>query len=174
MRKIFALLFFLTFCVAAMSGQSYGRQATPEEKRIIRDMEGSFISSHKQPNAESLIRLDDSAYAVYRKGNGLCSVGNVFAYIGGFGVGWWLGSTLFGGSSRTPETKKGANIMLGVGLGGIAVSAAFVSVGVGKHKKAVELYNNNLSNQLDNYKKSRNIAQLGITSSGGIGFELTF
>lgn len=123
-----------------------------------------FIQNGKTLNPKQLLEITKSipdAYHEMKIAKSNYTTANTLSFTGGFIVGWQLGNVLM---------QKEVNYYLfGLGGGLIGVSL-LVSQSYSKHaKKAVEIYNNSLT-QINT--KNINI-QLGLTSSG-LGIIMNF
>ncbi len=116
-----------------------------------------FLQHGKRLAPRNLLEICKSnaeSYAEMKTAKGNYDVGSVFGFIGGFMVGWPIGTAIGGGE---PNWTLAA-----IGGGLIVVSIPFSS-GYSRHaKKAVEIYNNGLKNISRNDMELK----LGLTGNG--------
>jgi len=94
------------------------------------------------------------ALKVYNSGKVFGIAGYVFYNIGGYLVGWDLGTRLGGG--------KGNGTLLAVGAAGFGLGLGFAFIGDAKVKKSVMLYNSKQNNNLVSYQMNFGFTQTGI------------
>jgi hypothetical protein len=106
-----------------------------------------------------------SALTIYDKAKVQATCSLVMSYVGGGLVGWGLGSMLGGAPS------DGDYVCLAIGAG--VVGGAFILVGVATKNvnRSVQLYNDSLPGRPTAFTHD---LRFGFTSSGGVGFTLTF
>lgn len=135
MKKSAISFFLFLFCIIA-SGQSQ-----PDSVIVIRKPLGTvFQQNGKYLSPRQLVEItsiNPAALTEMKKARTNYSAGLVFSYIGGFMIGWPIGTALAGGD---PEWA-----MAGVGAGLIAVSIPFSSA-YGRHaRKGAAIYNSTLT-----------------------------
>jgi len=135
MKKSAISFFLILFCIIA-SGQSQ-----PDSVIVIRKPLGTvFQQNGKYLTPRQLVEItsiNPAALSEMKKARTNYSTGMVFSYIGGFMIGWPIGTALAGGD---PEWA-----MAGVGAGLIAVSIPFSSA-YGRHaRKGAAIYNSTLT-----------------------------
>lgn len=116
-----SLLAFVMFSVQSQ---------TIEQKKGGRFFIDGVASSPKE--VQNLMSGNPEAFELAKSANANYGVGNVLGVIGGFMIGWPIGSAIGGGE---PEWA-----LAGVGAGVLAVAIPLVSSGNKKMGKAIELY----------------------------------
>ena len=110
-----------------------------------------------------IIKNDEDAFKLFRKGDNLNILSTAFGLGGGFGIGWLIGGMLAGGEPNW--------IMGGVGAGLLLFTTPLSRSAQNNLNKSVKVYNRNLSNQSGLLQKS----DLSLTfNRQEIGFKLTF
>ena len=127
-------IFLLTLCAffaSLLSAQAIERKKamggyryTQADKKLSLNQLGKILQS------------DAEAYPVFQSGKSQNGVGAVIGGIGGFLVGWPLGTALGGG---TPNWK-----LAGIGAGLIVVSIPISTGAAKKMNRAVDMYNQKL------------------------------
>jgi hypothetical protein len=129
MKTIFPSLFFvvIAFTTAAQTGdlkmvKTFGGYKFESDGNILKPRE-----------VLTLMESDPEAYAAFKKAKSNYDAGSVLGFVGGFMIGWPLGTALGGGDPQWGLAAGGVAVL----LLGIPLNSAFK-----KHARtAVELYN---------------------------------
>jgi hypothetical protein len=121
----------LLFCALIACFVFTTQAQTIEQKKGGRFFIDGRPSSPKE--VQSLMSGNPEAFELAKSATANYGVGNVLGFIGGFMIGWPIGTALGGGE---PEW-----VMAGAGAGILAVAIPLVSNGNKKMGKAIELYN---------------------------------
>ncbi len=109
----------------------------------------------------AITQNNSAAYAEIKKARTSNTIGSVIGGIGGFLVGYTLGTAIAG---KNPNWA-----VAGVGAGLIGVSVPF-AISTGKRvKNGVHIYNSSLRST-----SSRNIQLRGYLAAGGVGLRINF
>ena len=162
-KSIFSLLIFISLT-------SYSIQAQTSEELTLKT---SFWTGMKffqkgqkitATNAVEIMKSNPSASELLRKSNKQAGGATVVSAIGGFLIGWPVGTAIAGGE---PVWELAA-----VGAGITVVSALIYSSAQKKAKSAVELYNAGLVSSLNNNRPQTEIRLLAKPTQ--IGFSISF
>ena len=155
MKKIGALLFFVLIGAATSFAQ------TDTDSIYLKKVFGSYqFYFHNQKLSLSQIKnvmsSNELAYEQIKAAQSTNAIGMVFAYAGGFLVGWPLGTALGGGEPNWAAAGAG-------------VALIAVTIGVNKSynikaKRAVDTYNNGLG---ATSFWDRSELRVGLTANGG-------
>lgn len=134
MKKLILTLTVLFCLLTAMNAQS-DNQST--QLQLSSGFWGTtyFVGNEKvsaKDFAEAL-KPDKESYKMFKSGRTLNTIGMVFGGVGGFCVGWDLGSRVGGGNGNTGLLIGGGVVAVGGIIFGLA--------GESKMKKAVKLFN---------------------------------
>lgn len=133
---------FLLFTVL-FSAQSVFSQVTMENNRLVKDGQTYKMSQYND------VFKNPEAATLFKKARTNATVGQVFAYAGGFSLGLGLATLISGkkntvyanGTSYTKEAKKGGLGFLAAGVGLIGVGVPFAMSANKNAKKAIALEN---------------------------------
>jgi hypothetical protein len=81
----------------------------------------------------NIMKVDEEAFAEFKKAKSNYDAAQVFGFIGGFMIGWPLGTALAGGDPQWGLAAGGAGVLL--------LSIPFNSAFVKHSKRAIEIYN---------------------------------
>lgn len=110
----------------------------------------------------STLNKNETAFKEFKSAKTLIGFGSVFSYIGGFLIGWPIG-TMIGGGEPVWE-------LAGIGAGFVAVSIPFAIGANKKLDKAVSIYNNG-----SRTSSIRNNTELRLSmTNNGLGFVYKF
>ena len=134
MKQILLSSILFLFCIC-LTGQTQSDSISVVKKPLgtAFRQNGRFLTPNQ---LLEITKADQKAYAEMQVAKGNYSVTMVFSYIGGFLIGWPIGTALAGGDANWT--------LAGIGAGCILLSIPFSS-GYTKHaKNAVRLYNERL------------------------------
>ena len=151
----------LTFIVVVISTASYSQKI---------NMETSFGGYKFTQNGETLklsevvniMKSDNNAYELAKSAKSNYVLSQIMGGVGGFMVGWPLGTAIAGGKPNW--------ILAGVGAGIIVVSIPITSSANKKMRKAINLYNSGISSTSYNFRPSFSF----ISNVNGIGLSISF
>jgi len=157
--KSFQILFLI--CAILFATENVVAQKINKSKRL-----GSYVfeQNGKKLNANALLQAlssNKNAYNLASSGKGQYNLGNVLGAIGGFGIGWPIGSALGGGEPNW--------LMAG---GGLVLAIAGITVnnkGAQKFSQAIDMYNSELG--FNSYKSKKYYVS---PSKTGIGLAFNF
>jgi len=154
---------FVTFVVMLFVGlASTFAQSTNDSITVIKNKlyyQGKEVTSVSA--LRTIVANDDLALKQVKSANVASVFASVFAYIGGFAMGWEIGSLFFG--KFNPYVFGGGVAVLGLGFGLTAVT-------ISKMKSGAAIYNSHLGSTAYGTPVDLNF---GLTP-GGIGFTLSF
>lgn len=161
MQKIvLRTVFLILVAVAAVQAQVVDNPS-PTRPDTIRMVKKSgayhFYQKRKElkiAQLQSLLKTNDQAYKDIKSAKSSGTVSTVFAYAGGFLIGWPLGTALAGGKPNWA--------LLGVGAGLAGISIPFSQSANKKARKAVREYNSALTSNASASLKEFNI---GVTAN---------
>ncbi|MEQ9298571.1 MAG: hypothetical protein RIF33_08410 [Cyclobacteriaceae bacterium] len=156
-NQIYYILLPLIILTAPLctSGQSQDT-LTMHKSRIYSGGEPIFLK-----RALNLMKPYEDAYAEMSKARVNYDAANIFGFIGGFLIGWPIGTAIGGGDPNW--------ILAGAGVGAIAIAIPLTSAGNKRARRAVELYNARVNATA--YREYE--LRLG-TTKNGFGLQLTF
>ncbi len=117
----------------------------------------------KMSELEEAVNSNKEALALIQKARTNKTFADITSFIGGFGVGWSLGSAIGGKANWTPAL---------IGSGFIVLSIPFSSGFTKNTKKGIELYNSSLNNTAEVNENTSKLSLLA--NSNGIGLQFTF
>ncbi|MDR1259157.1 MAG: hypothetical protein LBK65_07780 [Tannerellaceae bacterium] len=145
---------------------------SPEDPRKTLEFESEFMDEGfknaygvklSEKEIRAILANMPDALKEYDSGKSLRQAGSVFSWIGGFCIGSSLGLLL----NPNVESPVPAICFLGGSLASFTASYIFYSRGNAKWKSAYNTYQSRKN-------KATSSLDFGLTSSGGIGFVLTF
>lgn len=164
------ITFFATLLSIQSRAQDTATDNTPPTQDTIKILKGTWGTTYhegwRQLNMRQLSRIIESnneAYNHLRKAKANNTIASVFAFAGGFAIGWSLADIAIKG-----EVSPGVLI---AGGAAILVSIPFGITTSAETKKAVEQYNHDLLHPGTAYRKPQ--LQLGF-NAGGVGLALRF
>ncbi|MBW7914003.1 MAG: hypothetical protein H3C54_09990 [Taibaiella sp.] len=169
MRTLYITLLAFLFTVNASAQNDVTENVTPAQDtiKILKNFWGTtYHEGWKQINLKRLsniVKPNEEAYKYIQKARAHNAVANIFAFAGGFAIGWSLADIAIKG-----EVTPGVLI-----AGGAAtlISIPFSMSAAAHTKMAVEKYNHDLLHPETAYRKPQ--LQLGFTG-GGVGLALRF
>jgi hypothetical protein len=159
MKKTAVTFFLILFCLIA-AGQSQSDSVIVIRKALgtVFQQNGKYLTPRQLVD---ITAVNPDALAEMKKAKANYSAGMVFSYIGGFMIGWPIGTALAGGE---PEWA-----MAGIGAGFIVVSIPF-STAYSRHaRNGAEIYNRSL-----NYSGTVQPEYRLRLMASGIGLQITF
>lgn len=131
-----ALTSFLILCCIIAAGQSQTDSVTVIRKPLgtVFQQNGKYLTPKQLVEITS---LNPDALAEMKKARTNYSAGMVFSYIGGFMIGWPIGTAIAGGD---PEWA-----MAGIGAGLIGISIPFSASYTRHARNGVAIYNRTLT-----------------------------
>lgn len=158
MKKTCATLVVILICTLAIYAQS--NQYSIQVKKAA--IGTSFLQNEEKLSPRQLLeitRYNQSAYEEMKRAKGNYDASTVLGAIGGFLVGWPLGTAIAGGDPNWT--------MAGIGAGFIGVSIPFTALYTKQAKNAVDIHNQEVR------RISHNNFDLGIGITGnGFGLRL--
>lgn len=155
-----ALTSFLILCCIIAAGQSQTDSVTVIRKPLgtVFQQNGKYLTPKQLVEITS---INPDALAEMKKARTNYSAGMVFSYIGGFMIGWPIGTAIAGGD---PEWA-----MAGIGAGLIGISIPFSASYTRHARNGVAIYNRTL-----NYSGSVHPEYRLKLMANGIGLQVRF
>lgn len=146
MNRLTSLLLLLILSVSCFA-----------QERALKIEKGKFYIDNERTSINDFVLVMESnqeAYDLAMKAKSSYSAGNVFGFIGGFMVGWPLGTAVVGGQPKWE--------LAWAGLGVLGISIPLLSSANKKMEKAVSVYENGTQSQ-SNLRLRLAPTKLGIT-----------
>jgi hypothetical protein len=155
-------IIFIAFFVWAFSG-AYAQTASDSIE--TQKTNGTIFLQHGKTltpkELKEIVKVNPEASEELKIASGNLGAGMAFAYVGGFMIGWPIGTAIGGG--------KPAWAMAGAGVVLAAISIPFATAANRHTKNAVKIYNNGIK-QISHNKTNLNLG----FSGNGIGVRLSF
>jgi hypothetical protein len=131
MLRLFAILSFILITITSFSQSSHGDLRMEKTFGGVKFFEGSRI--RKPREVLQIMEVNPEAYVEFKKAKSSYDAAQVFGFVGGFMIGWPIGTAIGGGEPQWGLAAGGAAVLL------LSVP---ISNGFKRHaSKAISIYN---------------------------------
>jgi hypothetical protein len=119
--------------IVLLSAVLYVNAQDNNELKMVKSRIYHYGEPVKPKEVLNILKVSDEAYGEFKKAKSNHDAANVFGFIGGYMIGWPIGTTLGGGDPQWGIAAGGAAVLL------LAIP---LSSGYKKHaQKAIDIYN---------------------------------
>lgn len=181
MKRLLLAFAVLSACVLSLTAQTQKPQSPTLDQLYLMDLQSRLIPHYRHPSVDYLIVEDEMAYGMYVKSAYRIYGGVTLISVGAVGLIWCATEAIMAASEGDEfddpffdghRKNRKAGIIAGGITGLLCIPAGIIIYkdGIKLRKKAVDVYNDGLLRQINQYKYERELSW----KVSAAGFNLCF